>query len=90
MLCSDGARVLVRDSTGHHSGSTLRALLHARLACILTVFRTVLLYVFRMCFVRFLRGINRLLLVTSSRSPQSPTIVIVWIGSHTVLLCRIL
>jgi len=35
MLCSDGARVLVCDSTGHHSGSTL---------CFSTVFRTILLY----------------------------------------------
>ena len=33
--CSDGARVLMRDSTVHHSGSTL---------VVVTVFRTILLY----------------------------------------------
>jgi len=44
--CSDGAKVLVRDSTGHHSGSTLRTLLHARLACIFDCFTTRFSYVF--------------------------------------------
>jgi len=47
--CSDGARVPVRDSTVHHSGSTLysRALLHARRW---RVFLTVFVYYFTMRF----------------------------------------
>jgi len=42
--CSDGAKVLVRDSTGHHSGSTLFLF-----DCFSYYFT-----------IRFLRGINRL------------------------------
>jgi len=65
--CSDGAKV--RDSTVHQAGSTLRTLLHARLACVLTVFRTILL-----CGSGSFVGLTVvcvLLLVASSRSPQS-------------------
>jgi len=47
--CSDGAKV--RDSTVHQAGSTLRTLLHARLACIFDCLCAILLCVFRMCFV---------------------------------------
>ena len=72
--CSDGAKVFfVRDSTGHHSGSTLRTLLHARRW---RVFWLLFLYYFTM----------RLLLVTSStvEAPSHPLTVIVFL--HGIIM----
>jgi len=88
--CSDGAKVLVRDSTGHHSGSALVGSgSFVGLTGFCDCFCTVLLCIFRVCFVRFLRGINRLLLVASSGSPQRTHSLSSCASVHTVSSRRI-